>query len=166
LSADACSGNVSTSTNLLGDRVTNAAAPTHKCYEHSAPRAAPLSTVLASPPVPATAVKTVSADYFQRQSAEGLGWGENGSSNTFAHAAVACDWAADGSTNVASSARPLKTFRLFDGALIGGGGSDEGSERHDRDPASFSGFPSSRSWPAPDASRESQGLRLFRWRWK
>jgi hypothetical protein len=166
LSADACSGNVSTSTNLLGDSVTNAAAPTHKGYEHSAPRAVPLSTVPSSPPVPATAVKTVSADYFQWQSAEGLGWGKNGSSNTFANAAVACDWAADGSTKVASSARPLKTFRLFDGALIGGGGPAEGSERHDRDPASFSGFPSSRSWPGPNASREPQGLRLFRWRWK
>ena len=113
-SADACGGNVNTSTNLLGGNMTNAAAPADQ--------------------------KTMRG--------EGI------------------DGKADSLSKAASGARPRKSFRLWDGALIGVGGSDESFQWPDREPTGFSDFPSSRSWARPDATRQQQGLRLFKWSWK
>ena len=110
-SADACGGNVNTSTNLLGGNVTNAAAPTDQ------------KTMLR----------------------EGI------------------DWKADRSSTAAGGARPHKSFRLFDGALIGVGASSESFQWPEREPTGFSDFSSSRSWAGPDATRQPQGLRLFQW---
>ena len=73
---------------------------------------------------------------------------------------------ADSLSEAASGARPRKSFRLLDGALIGVGASDESFQWPDREPTDFSGFPSSRSWPGPDTTRQPQGLRLFKWSWK
>jgi len=75
-------------------------------------------------------------------------------------------WKADSLSKAAGGARPRKSFRLLDGALIGVGASDESFQWPDREPTSFSDFPSSRSWAGPDATRQPQGLRLFRWNWK
>ena len=76
------------------------------------------------------------------------------------------DWKADSLSKAAGDARPRKSFRLLDGALIGVGASDESFQWPDREPTSFSDFPSSRSWAGPDATRQPQGLRLFHWSWK
>ncbi len=76
------------------------------------------------------------------------------------------DWKADSLSKAAGDARPRKSFRLLDGALIGVGASDESFQWPDREPTSFSDFPSSRSWAGPDATRQPQGLRLFKWSWK
>jgi len=76
------------------------------------------------------------------------------------------DWKADSSSKAAGGARPRKSFRLLNGALIGVGVSDESFQWPDREPTSFSDFPSSRSWAGPDATRQPQGLRLFKWSWK
>ena len=113
-SADACGGNVNTSTNLLCGTMTNAPAATDQ------------KTILR----------------------EGI------------------DWKADSLSKAASGARPRKSFRLLDGALIGVGASDESFQWPDREPTSFSDFPGSRSWGGSDATRQPQGLRLFRWSWK
>jgi hypothetical protein len=109
-SADACGGNVNTSTNLLGGNMTNAASPADQ------------KTMLP----------------------EGI------------------DWKADGLSKAASGARPCKSFRLFEGALIGVGASHESFQWPEREPT-----PSSQSWARPDATRQQQqGLRLFKWSWK
>jgi hypothetical protein len=113
-SANACGGNVNTSTNLLGGNMTNAVAPTD---QKTMPR-------------------------------EGI------------------DWKADSLSKAAGGARPRKSFRLFDGALIGVGRSNESFQWPDREPTGFSDFPSSQSWAGPDATRQPQGLRLFKWSWK
>ena len=113
-SADACDGNVNTSTNLLGGTMTNAVAPTDQ--------------------------KTVPR--------EGV------------------DWKADSLSKAPGGARSRKSFRLLDGALIGVGASDESFQWPDREPARYSDFQSSQSWAGPDATRQQQGLRLFKWSWK
>ena len=113
-SADACAGNVITSTNLLGGNMTNAPAPTGE--------------------------KTMLREGF--------------------------DWKVDGLSKAAGGARPRKSLRLWDGALISVGGSDASFQRSDREPTRFSDSPSSQSWAGPDATRQSQGLRLFKWSWK
>jgi len=113
-SADACGGNVITSTNVLSGNRTNAVAATEQ------------KTTLR----------------------EGI------------------DQKADSMSKPASGARPRKSFRLFDGALISAGASHESSQWLDREPTGFSDFPSSRNWAGPDATRQSQGLRLFEWSWK
>ena len=76
------------------------------------------------------------------------------------------DWKADSLSKAAGGAGPRKGFRVWDGALIGVGGSDESFQRPDREPTVYSDFPSSRSWAGPNATRQSQGLRLFKWSWK
>ena len=76
------------------------------------------------------------------------------------------DWKADSSSKAAGGASRLKSFRLFEGALIGAGASDESFQRSDREPTGSSDFPSRRSGAGPDATRQPQGLRLFRWSWK
>ena len=76
------------------------------------------------------------------------------------------DCKADSLSKAAGGARPRKSFRLFDGALIGVGASSESFQWPDREPTGFSDFPSSRSWAEPDATRQPQGLRLFKWSWK
>ena len=76
------------------------------------------------------------------------------------------DWKVDNLSKPAGGAMPRKSFRLLDGALIGVGASDESFQRPDREPARYSDFPNSRSWVGPDATRQSQGLRLFKWSWK
>ena len=113
-SADACGGNVHTSTNLLGGNMPRAAAPTDQ--------------------------KTTLREVI--------------------------DWKADSLSKAAGGARPRKSFRLFDGALIDVGASDESFQWPDREPARYSDFPGSRSWAGPDATRQPQGLRLFKWSWK
>jgi hypothetical protein len=113
-SADACGGNVNTSTNFLGGNMTNAAAPTDQ------------KTMLR----------------------KGI------------------DWKADSLSRAASGARPRKSFRLFSGALIGVGASNESFQWPDRQPTGFSDFPSSRNWAGPDTSGQPRGLRLFQWSWK
>jgi hypothetical protein len=75
-------------------------------------------------------------------------------------------WNVDSLSKAAGGARPRKSFRLFDGALIGVGASSESFQWPDREPTGFSDFPSSRSWAEPDATRQPQGLRLFKWSWK
>ena len=113
-SADACGGNVNTSTNSLGGNMTNPAAPTD-----------------------------------QKAMLRG-----------------GIDLKADSSSKAAGGARPRKSFRLLDGALIGVGASSESFQWPDRQPTGFSDFPSSQSWAGPDATRQPQGLRLFRSSWK
>jgi len=113
-SADACGGNVNTSTNLVGGNMTNAAAPADQ--------------------------KTMLRD--------------------------GIEWKADSLTKAAGGARPLKSFRLLDGALIGVGASDESIQWPDREPTGLSDLASSRSWAGPDATRQPQGLRLLKWSWK
>ena len=108
-SADACGGNVNTSTNLLGGKMTNAAAPADQ--------------------------KTMLQD--------------------------GTDWKADSLSKAAGGARPRKSFRLFDGALIDVGASDESFQWPDREPARYSDFPGNRSWAGPDATRQPRGLRLL-----
>jgi hypothetical protein len=77
----------------------------------------------------------------------------------------AIDWKAGSFSKAADGARPRNGFRLFDGALIGVRASHESVRRPDREPTGFSDFPSSRSWAEPDATRQPQGLRLFKWSW-
>ena len=108
-SASACGGSVNTSTNLLVNTITKAAAPTDK------------RTMLPE----------------------------------------AVDRKADPLSKATGSARPRKSFRLLDGALIGAGASDESFQWPEREPT-----PSGPSWAAPDATRQPQGLRLFQWSWK
>ena len=76
------------------------------------------------------------------------------------------DWKADSLSKAAGGAKPRKSFRLFDGALIGVGASSESFQWPDREPTGFSDFTSNRSWAGPDAIRQPQGLRLFKWSWK
>ena len=76
------------------------------------------------------------------------------------------DQKADSLSKTAIGATPRKSVRLFDGALIGVGASHESFEWPDREPTGFSDFTSSRNWAGPDATRQSQGLRLFEWSWK
>jgi len=76
------------------------------------------------------------------------------------------DQKADSLSKTANGARPRKSFRLFDGALIVAGASNESFQWPDREPTGFSDFSSSRSWAGPDATRQPQGLRLFKWSWK
>ena len=76
------------------------------------------------------------------------------------------DWKADSLSKAAGGARLGKGFRLFDGALIGVGASNESFQWPDREPTGFSDFTSNRSWAGPDAIRQPQGLRLFKWSWK
>ena len=86
--------------------------------------------------------------------------------NAAAPAREGIDRKADGLSKAASGARPCKSFRLFDWALIGVGASRESFQWPDREPTGFSDFPSSRNWVGPDATRQPQGLRLFQWSWK
>jgi hypothetical protein len=76
------------------------------------------------------------------------------------------DSKADSLSKAPSGASPRKSFRLLDGALISVGASDGSFQWLDREPTGFSDFSSSRSWAAPDANRQQQGLRLFKWSWK
>lgn len=76
------------------------------------------------------------------------------------------DLKADSLSKVAGGTGPRKSFRLLDGALINVGASDGSVQWLDREPTGFSDFSSSRSWAAPDANRQQQGLRLFKWSWK
>jgi hypothetical protein len=76
------------------------------------------------------------------------------------------EWKVDSLSTAAGGARPRKSFTLFDGALIGGGASNKSFQWPDREPTGFRDFPSSRSWAEPDATRQPQGLRLFKWSWK
>jgi hypothetical protein len=71
------------------------------------------------------------------------------------------DWNVDSLSKAAGAARPRKSFRLFDGALLGVSASDESFQWPEREPT-----PSSQSWAGPDATRQQQGLRLFKWSWK
>lgn len=71
------------------------------------------------------------------------------------------DSKADGLSKGVYGARRSNSFRLLDGALIGVGASDDSFQWPDREPT-----PSSQSWAAPDATRQPQGLRLFKWSWK
>ena len=73
----------------------------------------------------------------------------------------------DNSSKGASGATSSKGFRLLDGALLGVGASNESFQWPDREPTGYTDFPSSRSWAAgPDATRQPQGLRIFKWSWK
>ena len=72
----------------------------------------------------------------------------------------------DSLSKAPGGASPRKSFRLLDGALISVGASDWSVQWLDREPTGFSDFSSSRSWAAPDANRQQQGLRLFKWSWK
>jgi hypothetical protein len=76
------------------------------------------------------------------------------------------DRKAESLSKAAIDARPRKSFKLLDGALIGVGTSHESFQWPDREPTGFSDFPSSRNWAGPDATRQPQGLRLFQWSWK
>jgi len=71
------------------------------------------------------------------------------------------DWKADSLSKAAGGARPRKSFRVLDGALLGVGASNESFQWPDRER-----IPSGQSWAAPDATRQPQGLRLFKWSWK
>ena len=71
------------------------------------------------------------------------------------------EWKADSLSKAAGGARARKSFRLLDGALIGVGASDESFQWPDREPT-----PSGQSWAGPNATRQPQGLRLFKWSWK
>jgi hypothetical protein len=71
------------------------------------------------------------------------------------------DCKADSLSKAASGGRPCKSLRLFDGALLGVGASDESFQWPEREPT-----PSSQSWAGLDATRQQQGLRLFKWSWK
>jgi hypothetical protein len=113
-SADACDGNLNTSTNLLGGSVTNAVAPADQ----------------------------------KKMPQEGI------------------DSKVDSLSKAAGGARPRKSFRLLDGALIGVGASDGNFQGPDREPTGYSDFPNSRSWVGADTPRQPQGLRLFKWSWK
>jgi hypothetical protein len=73
---------------------------------------------------------------------------------------------ADSLSKAATGARPRESLRLFDGALIGVSAPHGSFQWHDREPTGFSDFPGSRYWPGPDATRQPQGLRLFKWSWK
>ena len=113
-SADACGGNINTSTNFLSGNITNAAVPTD----------------------PKTNLR------------EGI------------------DHKVDSLSKTANGERSGKSFRLLDGSLIGVGASDTSFQGPDRHPAGFSYISDTRSGAGPDAIRQPQGLRLFRWSWK
>jgi hypothetical protein len=76
------------------------------------------------------------------------------------------DRKSDSLSKAASGVMPLKSFRLFDFALIGAGASHESFQGPDREPTGFSDFTGSRNRTGPDATGQPQGLRLFQWSFK
>ena len=188
----AADNNVSSSTNLFGESMTNAVALGHTAWGHDDGLGSVAVTAVSSDSqilVTSHSFLTKTAAVLNEASMAANCGSEAGaqpmasltiasSNNTQAFTSVACcseamafrsdiTLQAHVLTKAPSGARAQRTFRFFGEAVISGSRAGENSEWREGDATSFSRLPSNGSWAGGDAAatREPRGLRLFSWTW-